>query len=85
MNRHFINRKGQPENLLTVDQWRAFGKKHAPPINFKKAMWKFAEKNGIAVAMMADDKLLTFGKVNGSIRQVTYKPGTWTFNQGEAQ
>lgn len=72
-----IDKSKQPHNLLTVQEWQAFGKHHLPRVNWKKAMWKFADKNGIAVCLLTDDKVLTLQMTDGKMKQLTHRPGTW--------
>lgn len=73
-----ISRSAMPSNLVTVGEWRKFGKKALNGRTWENAAkWWAAEKGGSFV-MLADDSLRVYTRMDdGKIRQHTFKPGAW--------
>lgn len=72
-----FDRSAIPTNLLTVHDWRFFGKE-AYGVSWQTAVRKYAEIKGGALVMWGDGRLMVFTKLqNGKLRRKTYKHGEW--------
>lgn len=73
-----FDRAALPTNLLTVADYRTFGKAVHGTLSWETAARKYAEVRGGAVVLRGDDSLVVFTKLScGKIRRTTYKSGEW--------
>ena len=86
ITRTFFDRRANGSAvLLTVDEWRAFGRK-ALGVTWRTAVRKRAAEIGGAIVWLCDDSLLVVTKLaDGRLSQRTFKRGTWAFDDEMAR